>query len=87
MSERSGVNLRGEYGPPWEGPPDPQEGKVTILTEAVKEEERKAGIKDEAGDIKMGEGDSAEPTPEQRKSRKHHTTLCDCQLICVTSAL
>ena len=68
MSERSGVNLRGEYGPPWEGPPDPQEGKSVILAEATKEEERKTGVKDQGGDVKMGEGDDAEPTPEERKT-------------------
>jgi hypothetical protein len=65
MSERSGVNLRGEYGPPWEGPPDPQEGKAIVLAEAAKE----AGVKDEGGDVKMGEGEIVELTPEQRKAR------------------
>jgi hypothetical protein len=69
MSERSGVNLRGEYGPSWEGPPDPQEGKAIVLAEAAREEARKAGVKDEAGDVKMGEGDVEELTPEQRKAR------------------
>jgi hypothetical protein len=68
MSERSGVNLRGEYGPPWEGPPDPREGKAIILAEAAKEEARKAGVKDEGGDVKMGEGDVLELTPEQKKN-------------------
>jgi THO complex subunit 1 len=70
MSERSGVNLRGEYGPTWEGPPDPHEGKAIILAETAKEEERKSGVKDEAGDVKMGEGDAVELTPEQKKACK-----------------
>lgn len=63
LSERSAVNLRGEYGPMWEGPPDLEEGKTLIL----EEERRKEGIKDESGDIKMDEPE-AEPTLEQKKT-------------------
>ncbi|PVG00892.1 hypothetical protein CPB86DRAFT_152194 [Serendipita vermifera] len=52
-SERSGVNLRGEYGPSWEGPPSLAEGKELMLSEARQEDIRKNGSKDESGDVKM----------------------------------
>lgn len=67
LSERSGVNLRGEYGPMWEGPPDLQEGKQLIL-EVANKEEQKGGTKDESGDINMGEDIDPELSPEQKKT-------------------
>jgi hypothetical protein len=68
LSERSGVNLRGEYGPTWEGPPELDEGKRLVLEEAAKEEQRKEGSKDESGDVKMDEEPEQELSPEQKKA-------------------
>ncbi|CAG7854144.1 SubName: Full=Related to nuclear matrix protein p84 {ECO:0000313/EMBL:CCA68937.1} [Serendipita indica DSM 11827] len=71
LSERSGVNLRGEYGPPWEGPPPYQEGKELILEEAKKEETRQGARHDDAGATEMD--DTVDPSEEDRKSLLYKT--------------
>jgi hypothetical protein len=68
-SERSGVNLRGEYGPSWEGPPELQEGKDLVISEAKKEDIRKNGSKDESGDVRMDD-DQVEPSQGDKRDRQ-----------------
>ncbi|KAJ7724223.1 THO complex subunit 1 transcription elongation factor-domain-containing protein [Mycena metata] len=70
LGERSGVNLRGEYGPTWEGvkAPAPEPEEDVIMPDA-KEEEKEGADKMQVDD----EAKKPAPTPEDKKSDFYNT--------------
>ncbi|THV06472.1 UDP-glucose 4-epimerase [Dendrothele bispora CBS 962.96] len=80
LGERSGVNLRGEYGPAWEGP-----GISRDSVEEVKREEKegKDEVKEDAGDkMQVDEKESAKATPSKTSEQKEdfYNTFWSLQL-------
>ncbi|KAL4250311.1 hypothetical protein ABKN59_003143 [Abortiporus biennis] len=66
LGERSGVNLRGEYGPAWEGPGVFGEyGKAEVQVQPVKEETKEEDAKMQVDEEKP-EGESEKQEEEQK---------------------
>ncbi|KAG8776226.1 UDP-glucose-4-epimerase [Serendipita sp. 397] len=88
LSDKSGVNLQGEYGPTWEGPPPFQEGKELLLKQAEKEEKRpnEGGQKDESVDVKMSEMD-LDLVMEDKRARLFHSSETILEVYTLNSAL
>ncbi|KAJ7103182.1 THO complex subunit 1 transcription elongation factor-domain-containing protein [Mycena belliarum] len=77
LGERSGVNLRGEYGPTWEGVKAP----VAATAEAVEQDVVMADAKEEKEEDKMQVDEEPQKTaPQDKKAEDFYNTFWGLQL-------
>ena len=74
LGERSGVNLRGEYGPVWDGPGIRKDERAEDIQMKVEEEKPKPPQDAMQVDENQGEQDAKETSPPDEKQSKKDGT-------------